>query len=380
MLIGTARLGGALAALLLLAACAPESPSELKPGAKAIILTGTVYPVEEAQVRAPVAAMVTDVLVQVGVRVPRGQVVVRLDPAQYAAEVRQIQAEVEAARAGLAAARIRFSDAEVAQARAEVERSRLEVERQRRLLEAPAPAPSADGHHARIVLQNARQRLERMYSLFSRRLISRTELESVENEYAEALRRFEASRETVEVSPTRDLDVAIAETRHQTALAKLAEVEAGTKSDRAAVAQAQLAQAEARLERARYNLSQTALAAPISGIVTEVSVQPGERIIERAVLLKIVEINRVEVRADLSPGLLPHVRVGQSAKLTVNTVPPITVDTTVHRIHPIADPKTQSLSISFLIPNQHFKFQPGFTARVEIPVEPGRSPDPAPRS
>ena len=42
----------------LLGACAPEKQTELKSGAKAIILTGTVSPVQEAEVLSPVSAVV----------------------------------------------------------------------------------------------------------------------------------------------------------------------------------------------------------------------------------------------------------------------------------------------------------------------------------
>jgi hypothetical protein len=35
----------------------------------------------------------------------------------------------------------------------------------------------------------------------------------------------------------------------------------------------------------------------------------------------------------------------------------------------VADPKTQSLGLTLILANPDFKFQPGFTARVEILVD-----------
>ena len=124
-------------------------------------------------------------------------------------------------------------------------------------------------------------------------------------------------------------------------------------------------------------MEQTAIKAPFAGFVTEVMVQPGLKVYEGRPLLHVADITRVKVAANLSPGLLPYVHIGQKAQVTVNTVPPTNVPATVAQIQPVADPKTQSLGLTLILPNPDFKFQPGYTARVEIPVEGSSSKKPA---
>jgi len=361
---------------LLLAGCVPQQQKELKLGEKAIILTGTVFPDQEAEVMSPISAIVNQILVQPGEKVKAGEILLRLDPTAVRAEVARAEAALATARTSLVEARAGASEAELAEAQAEVERLRQELRRQQTL--AALPPMTTEYEQAGIILENAKAKLERMYALFAKRLVSKPEVEAAENEYAEAWRRFEASKEALERrTASGDSDVKIAEARYKAARARLAALEAGSKRGRVEAGLAQVRQAEADLARARYNLGQTTLKAPIAGIVTEVMAQVGEKVYEGRPLVKVVDIARVRVKADLSPGLLPYVQIGQKAQVTVNTVPPTNVRASVDRIQPVADPKTQSLGLTLFLPNPEFKFQPGFTARVEIPVERGPSKEPA---
>ena len=364
------HLGVLLLILALAIGCTPEKQKELKPGAKAIILTGIVAAVEESEVTSPISGLVSQVLVDTGQKVQAKQVIVRIDPTPYQAETSRAEAALSITRANLARARSGASDAELAEARAEVERVKQELERQRRL--AALPTPAADYERAGIILDNAKARLERAYSLFARRLVSKPELESAQNEYADAWQRYQAALDVLEGrEAVRDSDVRIAEARYSATRARLDGLEAGGgKDERIASARAQVRQAEADVSRARYNQEQTNVVAPITGIVTEVKARVGEKVGERAALVTITNIDRVQVKADLSPGLLPHVRPGQPTTVTINTVPPTIVPATVQKIQPVADPKTQSLGLTLVVANPGLRFQPGFTARVEIPVGP----------
>lgn len=187
-----------------------------------------------------------------------------------------------------------------------------------------------------------------MYDLSARGLVSRPELEAAENDYAEASRRFQAEGEATGSRGGQDSEMKINAARLHAARAR---------------------QAEADVARTRYNLTQTILTSPIAGIVTTVSAQVGEKVREGHTVAEIVDISRVKVKGDLSPGLLPFVFVGQAAKVTVNTVPPTALAASVEQFQRIADPKTQALAVTFTLPNPDYKFQPGFSAQVELPVK-----------
>jgi multidrug resistance efflux pump len=355
-----------------LAGCVPEQQKELKPGEKAIILTGTVFPFQDAEVMSPIWSTVNKILVEPGAKVEEGDALLLLDQTAATADVARAEAAFATARARLAEARASAWKAEVAGAQADVERSKQELEREKKL--ANFSPVTTDYERSGIILENAKARLERMYALLARRLVSRPEVEAAENEYAEAWRRFEVSKNTLErKTALRGSDLKIAEARYRGARARLAALQARESLEREKVptALAQVRQAEADLAKARYNLEQTSIKAPISGVVTEIMTEAGHKVFERKSLVKIVDINRVRVKADLSPGLLPFIEIGQEAMVTVNTVPPTDVSSKVDQIQSVADQKTQALAVTFIISNPEFKFQPGFTARVEIPVERG---------
>jgi membrane fusion protein (multidrug efflux system) len=354
--------------VLCLAGCAPERQTQLKPNENTIILLGRVVPFEEAEVVSPVSSIVNRILVEPGHQVKQGQLLIRLDETGARADVARAQAELASARAALAEARAGSPEAQKAEAQAEVERLRQELLLQQN--QTSVQAFKFDHEQARIILDNARAKLERLYRLSAERLVSRPELEAGQNEYADALRRYEATREVVEQrTATGDSSAKIAAARYQAAQARLAGIEASAGSGRLEMAASQVRRAEAELERARHNAGQTVLTAPISGIVTQVMAQVGNKTYEGRAVVKIENIARVKVQADLSPGLLPFVRLGQKAQVTVNTVPPSKVDSNVSQIQPVADAKTQSLGLALILANPGFKFQPGFTARVEIQVD-----------
>ncbi len=360
-----------LCALLILFACAPEAKRELKSGDKSIILTGTVLPFQSAEVKSPTTAVVRKIMTDPGKKVGAGEDLVLLDAMHLQAEASRAEAALSMARTNLSAARLRSKESMVAEAEAEVERLRQELRQQERL--SAVPVPTAEYEQAKILLENAQAKVDRIYGLYAQRAVSKTEVEAVESEYAEAWRRLEVSREALERKRAfGDSDIKIAAARYQAAHARLAALKKTPKGMEAQSALAQVQQAEADLARARYNLRQTTLAAPIPGIVTEVMVQSGEKVYEGKPAVNIVDISQVRIKADLSPGLLPYVFLGQKAEITVHTVPPTRVPAGIAQIQPVADPKSQSVTVSFILPNPQFKFQPGYTARVEIPVDPGR--------
>jgi membrane fusion protein, multidrug efflux system len=125
--------------------------------------------------------------------------------------------------------------------------------------------------------------------------------------------------------------VAIARAQAAAAAAQLTRSEAQVRESQAQLEQVPLEQAQyqsslaaverakARLEEARLRLSYTEVVAPISGEVTERTVQPGDYITPGQLLLTIVPLDRVYVTANFKETQLAGIRPGDRAVIRADT-------------------------------------------------------------
>jgi multidrug resistance efflux pump len=80
-------------------------------------------------------------------------------------------------------------------------------------------------------------------------------------------------------------------------------------------AQAQVVSAKANLELAQLNLSYTTVVAPVDGYVTNVNTSPGTYVTAGKQLLALVDTDSFWIAAYFKETQLPHIRIGQKAKV-----------------------------------------------------------------
>ncbi len=109
-------------------------------------------------------------------------------------------------------------------------------------------------------------------------------------------------------------------------------------------AQANHKAALAGLDVSKKSVQDTVLAAPISGIISQRLAQPGERVGIDARIVEIVDLNRLELEAQLSASDSLQVRVGQTARLKLEGRAD-EISATVNRINPSASSSSRSVLI-----------------------------------
>jgi cobalt-zinc-cadmium efflux system membrane fusion protein len=111
------------------------------------------------------------------------------------------------------------------------------------------------------------------------------------------------------------------------------------------------------------------ISAPISGVVLDVGTGPGElqRSLDNATAIAtIANIDSVWVVGDLYPRDQSKVHVGQSAAITVNGYPGMTLHGTVTNISDAVDPTTLTLKVRVVLPNPQYRLKPDMYANMTL--------------
>jgi|GEM_PF-645502 len=130
--------------------------------------------------------------------------------------------------------------------------------------------------------------------------------------------------------------------------------------------EARVNQARSDLERARITLEELTIETPLSGYVAERNAEVGDLARAEDVLLRIVDLNTVRTEAAVVERDYEKVRVGQAARIEVDTYEDQGFFGTVVRKAPVLDPDTRTGRIYIEVENRKLKLKPGMHARVSI--------------
>lgn len=132
-------------------------------------------------------------------------------------------------------------------------------------------------------------------------------------------------------------------------------------------ARASLQAAKAASELARKAVRDTELRAPLSGLVAQRLVQPGERVPVDGRLVEIVDLSRLELEAAVPPDDVVSLRVGQRARVQVDGLAePLTA--TVARINPSAQGGSRAV-MTYLAVDTTAGLRQGLFARGTIELQ-----------
>jgi membrane fusion protein (multidrug efflux system) len=290
-----------------------------------------------APISAKVSGSVLEVLVDNNWQVHAGQVLVRLDPRDYQARVDQLKAAVAAAEAQAHAAEAGVpltretttsntagAAAQVAAAQAEYERAEVAAHQaetsgiataQANLVEAEANNRKAQADLARMKLLVAKEEIsQQQFDAYAAAAqVAAAQLHSAQEQLVAARQTAENARAAAQAALA----------RVQQGRAALQEARAGQKQVNVSAAQAQSAtaaikQARANLAAAELDLSYTTIMAPVSGEVTNKTVEKGQIVQPGQGLMAIVPLSDVWVTANFKETQFARMRPGQRAEVKVD--------------------------------------------------------------
>ena len=274
---------------------------------RSVQIVGTLLAQEEVTLSNEVPTAIAKILVDLGDRVQKGQLLIQLDEREPRLEVERATANLQAAREALA------------RARQMLDWNRANVER------------------SQAVLEDAKTNLKRFQELFAEGAISASQRDSAQTQY----------------------DVAAASLRAN---------EAQYESDRAAVrnAQANVEQAMAALELGRKRLRDTEIVAPLDGFVRKRLVNPGETVKEKTPLLSLVATAALKLQGEVPERFAPQIGVGRPVRVEVEAFPGRVFPGAITRVSPAVEVESRTFTVEASVPNPGGTLKPGFFAKASI--------------
>jgi HlyD family secretion protein len=315
-------LGGAAGIATLKGASPDVDPSKVAAAevgtmVKSVVATGKVEPITKVEIKSKANGIIKVLTVDIDRSVKAGDVLVELDKEQLAAALRGAEANLLAARASLEAA---------------------EAQLKKNLVEAEGPDA-----------EFARRAFERAKSLFAQNLISQSTLDEAHSV------------------------VDVAENRKRAAQSQLAISQA-----KVAEARAQVAQAKAAADRAAEDLANATIRAPITGTVLTRDVEVGSPVssilnlgANATLVMTIGDIDQVFVRGKVDEADIGRVRLGQPARIRVETFKDKTFNGRVTQISPMGVEKDNvtNFEVRVSIDNPGKELKANMTANAEIVLE-----------
>jgi hypothetical protein len=111
-----------------------------------------------------------------------------------------------------------------------------------------------------------------------------------------------------------------------------------------------------------------ALPSPISGLVSETHIAPGEPIDPEEVLAEILDLSEVYAIARVPQHLAGRLKKGQIARISVSAVPGRTLDAELEHLGAVADASSDTVEAAFHVSNPDFTLRPGMRAEFSIVV------------
>lgn len=132
--------------------------------------------------------------------------------------------------------------------------------------------------------------------------------------------------------------------------------------------EANLTALESAVQVAELAVSNATVTAPISGIVSERSVEPGQTISAGTPVITVVNLSQMEFQAAASVNSSAQVSPGQSVKVTATGLDNQTFEGKVTRVNPVAQTGTRTVPIYILIDNAEGLLRGGMFATGQITV------------
>ena len=275
-----------------------------KPVEQLVTVTGTLAAEQEIVLGLQVAGRISELRLDLGSSVQKGDVIARLDTTDFTLRVRQSEAALQQARVRLGLPPTGTSED-------------VDLEK------------TAFVREARAQMESAKARLDRTLQLSDRGLIPKADLDAVNGAY------------------------------------RVTEAQYADSLDEGKNRQGVLAQRRSEFEIARQQLNDAVLYAPIAGAVRQRHANVGQYLAAGAPVVTLVQMNPLRLRTEVPERDALNIRMGMTVRVTVEGAGG-THQGRVVRLSPAIDETSRTLLVETEVSNAANSLRPGAFARAEI--------------
>jgi HlyD family secretion protein len=295
--------------------------------------SGSIEPEAEVDMKFETGGMVKEVLVKQGQTITAGTVLARLDTGDLELQVRSAEIDLAQAKANLAKLYEPALAEQITAAKAKVESAQLALAD----LEAgPDPDEVTKAEAALSTSQIALKKAQWAYDQVSYRgdvgaMSQSNDLQAATLDYESALADYNLA-----VKKATPSELAAARSTLADAQSSLAELLQAPSASDVAAQQATVDKAQLTVEEDQRALSQAVLVAPTDGVVLQVNIEPGERVLNDATDAAVVIANTSTyvIKMDVDEMDIGQIAEGQKATVTLDALSGQTLEGSVTDIAP----------------------------------------------
>lgn len=279
---------------------------ESRPIDRYLRVTGSLLADEQAEVSAELAGRIIETPVERGARVNKGDLLVRVSPAETAAQLQEAEANAAQIQARLGLAPGQSFD----------------------------PKRVPDAMNAKASLEWAEAEFARIGSLLEQNVVSQSEYDQRRTQVDAARQQYQMAQNVAEQS-YRSLEAA-----------------------------------RARVALARKSVADTSIRAPFAGLVAERVVSIGDFVTKGNHVATIVRIDPLRVELTVPEQSVSLVKVGQPVRLTVDAYAGQEFTATIRFVSPSLRADQRALTVEAIAPNADARLKPGLfaTALIKQPI------------
>lgn len=281
---------------------------------------GKITALDYSGVVPKIPGIVSQLYVDIGERVNKGDLLFELDSTDYAAQLRQAETVVEFAKTGLN--RAQGSNL-----------SQLQIQ-YKSIVE-----------QAKISYDDAKTNYTKIKSLYDNGAISKNELDTADI-------RVKASKEQLD-SSTQNLEL----------------LKSGIGPDSVEGAQTQLNQAVAAVELVKTQMNNLKVYSPIAGVISKKSINVGESVSGGEVAIEVSNVDNLAIDLSIPQKLINKISVGQKITMSIDSLKNQIIQGEVRNIDPVASDNSYNYNVKLKLLSNNSEIKPGMFCRAKLPVD-----------